>query len=332
MIVSFVIVAHNEEEYIKGLFEDLCAQSYAHSNIEILLIDSASTDTTKQKMLDFAEQHKDDFAGVKVLDNPKRILPAGWNVAIEAASGEVMLRVDAHSRIPEDFIQRNVECLESGEDVCGGYRPNVIDGDSPWKQTLLMAESSMFGSSFASYRRNTGKHYVDSIFHGAYRKSVFDKVGPYNESLARTEDNEMHYRIREAGYKILFDPDIRSYQHTRPTLKGMLRQKFLNGLWVAKTLFVCPKCLSLFYFVPAAFICGILATSLLSCFGIWQLGALMWGAYWLLAILMSIAAFAQNKKVKFFALLMPILFFLLHISYGAGSFAGFFSVIFKKKK
>ena len=146
--------------------------------------------------------------------------------------------------------------LESGEDICGGQRPVIIDEETPWKNTLLLAESSMFGSSIAPYRNNPGKTYVKSMFHAAYRRQVFDKVGFFNENLARTEDNEIHYRMREAGFKLCFDPDIISYQHIRSSLPKMLKQKYSNGLWIGKTAKICPQCLSLYHFCAICFCIG----------------------------------------------------------------------------
>ena len=134
--------------------------------------------------------------------------------------------------------------------VVGGVRPNIVDEETQWKDTLLLAESSMFGSSIAPYRNGgngTGeKIYMKSLFHAAYRREVFDKIGHYNESLARTEDNEIHYRMRKAGFKLRFCPDIISYQHTRSSLPKMLKQKYANGYWIGKTSKVCPGCLSIY--------------------------------------------------------------------------------------
>ena len=75
-----------------------------------------------------------------------------------------------------------------------------------------------------------------------YRKKVFDEVGPYNEKLARTEDNEMHYRMKQKGYKFLLSPNIKSYRYARSDLKGMIKQKYGNGKWIGKTVYYCPKC------------------------------------------------------------------------------------------
>ena len=263
MKVSFIIVAYNEENTLEQVFNNINNQDYPHNLIEIILVDGMSTDNTKKIMMNFKQQ-ENEYSRIVIKDNPKKTLPCGWNIALKEATGDIILRIDAHATIPRDFISKNVDCIKSGEDICGGYRPNIIDEETPWKKTLLLAEISMFGSSIAPYRRNNGTSYVKSVFHGAYKKEVFDTVGYYNELLARTEDNEMHYRMRKVGYKICFNPNIISYQHTRNSLGKMLKQKYLNGYWIGLTTGICPKCFSTYHFIPGLFILGILITSILA--------------------------------------------------------------------
>lgn len=333
MNVSLCVVAYNEEDTLVNLFDYILKQDYPHEKIEIVLVDSASTDKTKQKMFDFKESYGKEFCDVLILDNPKKILPCGWNVALSHFTSDVILRIDAHAIIEPDFVRKNMENIEAGEDITGGYRPNIIEGDSKSAAVLLLAESSMFGSSIASYRRNSEKTYTDSLFHAAYRRSVFQKVGGYNEYLARTEDNEMHYRMRKAGYKLCFDPAIVSYQQTRPTLKRMLRQKYANGYWIGLTAGVCPGCISIFHFVPFGFVLGILVTTALAMAGIPFLAYLMWGLYWILALIMAaVSVVGEKEKHKTFfsctIFLLAFLFFLLHVSYGAGTLVGLLKMPF----
>lgn len=331
MYLSFIVIAYNEENTLPLLLEDIAAQDYPHGDMEVLLVNSASIDNTRQIMEQFAAEHT-DFRKVLVLDNPKKTLPCGWNVALAASSGDAVLKVDAHARIPAWFARKNVKVLESGEDIVGGFRPNVIDDKTRWKQTLLLAESSMFGSSIAPYRRNQGRRYVNSMFHAAYRREVFEKVGGFNEKLGRTEDNEIHYRMRKAGYRLCFDPEIISYQHIRSSLGKMLHQKYANGYWIGLTTGVCPQCLSLYHYVPFAFVLAILlsAAGLLFTGGVLHyavvlLTELMWGLYWLLAVAMAVLAVvaASRNERSLYCVLLPILFFLLHISYGIGTMVGF---------
>lgn len=330
MIISVCVVAYNEEKVLPDLLECIKKQDYPHEKMEILLVDSNSKDKTKEIMNRF-KCNNQDFLSVKVLDNSGGKLAFGWNVALQNYIGEAIVRIDAHATIPEDFVKKNVNVLESGEYVSGGKRPNIIDSPTPWKETLLLAESSMFGSSIADYRRSEKKGYVKSIFHGAYKREVFEKVGYFNEALGRTEDNEMNYRIRKAGYKLCYSPDIISYQHTRNTLGGMLKQKYGNGKWVALTLKACPQCLSIYHFVPFCFILGIIITTILAVLGYPLLGKIMWGLYWIVAILMAVLAVVGQKK-SMHQLVLPILFFLLHISYGIGSLVGFLKLPFWKYK
>ncbi len=330
MTVSLCVIAYNEEKALVSLLSDIKAQDYPHEKMEIVLIDSMSTDKTAEIMAEFAREDN-GFIRVKLEKNPKKIQAAGWNVAIGAAECDIVIRVDAHASIPKTFVSQNVENIESGEYVVGGQRPNIADEDTAWTNTLLLAESSMFGSSIAPYRTSQKKTYVKSVFHGAYRKEVFDKAGLFNEKLGRTEDNELHFRIREAGYKICYDPRIISYQHVRSTWRGMLKQKFGNGKWIGLTLGVCPKCMSLYHFVPFAFVLAIIVSVLCAVFG-WSLPLVLLAcAYGAADILMSIMSVMGQKKYIHY-LLLPVIFFSLHFAYGAGTFAGLIKLPFWLKE
>ena len=211
--VSVAIVAHNEAQHFSNILEDVVAQDFPHNRIELLLIDSMSKDDTKQVMLEFAESDQaKGFQRVAVLSNPGEILPCGCNVAIKNFTGDALVRIDAHARIPQSFISSNVEVLDEGEFVCGGPRPTIASPETNWSNTLLMAEESAFGSSIADYRGSSKKEYVSSAFHAMFRREVIERVGLYDERLARTEDNDYFYRVREAGYKIRFDVRIQSKQ------------------------------------------------------------------------------------------------------------------------
>ena len=330
MIVSFCIVAYNEQDYLPSLFEDICSQTYPHNLIEIVLVNSTSTDNTRYLMEQFKNENK-DFKDVIIVDNPKKNQASGWNVAIKASSGDLITRIDAHASVPADFIQKNVECIKSGEDISGGSRPCIIDDETQWKKTLLLAENSMFGSSIAPYRRNHGNIYVKSMFHATYKREVFDKVGYFNEDLGRTEDNEIHYRMRKAGYKFCFNPDIISYQHVRNSLYKMIKQKSANGYWIGLTVGVCPWCLSIYHFIPFLFVLGIIFTTLLAIWGLPIYAKVMWCMYWLLSIFMAFFSI-YKKRFNSIQLVIPIIFFALHVSYGLGTLVGIAKMPFWRRK
>ena len=326
-LISVGVVAYNEDSILEGILGDLARQTFSHEKIEILLIDSASEDGTKAKMRQFAEKNEQEgmgFKSIRVLDNPKRIQAAGWNVAIAEYSGDALVRIDAHATVSPDFVERVVAVLNSGECVCGGFRPTVIapGHETPWSRTLHLAEESAFGSSVASYRREIEAQYVNSLFHGAYRRCVLDTIGGFNEELLRTEDNDFHYRIREAGYQIRLDPSIRSAQFIRSTLTKMLKQKYGNGYWVGRTVFVQPKCLEVYHFAPLVFVLGIALLVILGVLSSWAPFAVCGLLYALVCVLLSARAITQSPTRNAQMIALPVVFFGIHFCYGAGTVIG----------
>lgn len=356
--VSLFVVAQNEEPYLSHLLADIKAQDFLHQALEVLLIDSCSEDGTRQLMLDFAASER-DFWRVQVLDNPGRYLPQGCNIALAAASGDVLVRIDAHARIPSDFVSRCVEVLEEGHEAVGGPRPTIATEPSAFNDLLQAAEESAFGASAAGYRRSsaaTGKGHahatgtatgaatgtatgtaagagtgaaaksrgraVNSLFHGAYRRHVFDVVGNYDERLLRTEDNDMSQRIQTAGFELWMDDRIYSEQYLRPSLGGLLRQKSGNAFWIGRTLWLKPRAIRLTNLVPLVFVLAIIAGLVLGfCLSWWPLIALAI-VYAALALAIGQAKFWQTKPKNPWLIWLPALFCGLHLCYGAATLWG----------
>ena len=317
--VSFIIVAYNAETVIKSSLDSLVNQDYSHSFIEVILVDGLSNDATKQIMLDFSKK-QDTFSRVVVKDNPGRYLACGWNVALKEVTGDIVLRVDAHTQFPCDFISKNVQCIDNGENICGGKVLSILQEDTPWNQTLLAAENSMFGGGFTFFRRGEVAKYTNTLAFAAYRKKVFDDVGQYNEKLVRTEDNEMHYRMKKAGYKFFFNPEIVSYRFNRSNLKGLLRQKFLNGYWVGLTHAIEPMAFSIFYLVPAMLVYAFVLVGLLTIWSLWPLWILI-VAYSLILVLAFTGALGKRGwHQSVFAI--PAIIAALHFLYGVGTIKG----------
>lgn len=230
------------------------------------------------------------------------------------------MKIDAHASVPSNFVRENVKIIQQGEYVCGGPRPTIVDDDSDFAHTLHLVEENMFGSSFASYRKGSGNKYVKSVFHGMYKREVFENAGLNDEQLIRTEDNELNYRIRENGYKIRYSDNIESYQFIRPTLWKMLKQKYGNGYWVGLTAHVRRKCLSIFHFIPAVFVAIFGVTRLIK--PIWKkpyrLLMLIYGSFIGASSLLAI----KKEKFRKTNLLMPFIMYMVHMAYGIGTIVG----------
>lgn len=328
-VVSFIIVAYNAEDKLKTSLDSLTKQNYPHSLIEVILVDSNSTDNTKKVFKKFQEYNK-DFKRIVILDNPKKTLPCGWNVALKKVKGDLILRVDAHSYFPNDFILNNVKEIEKGEDIVGGHLISVCDDSkSSWQRMLLITVKSLFGSGIAKFRRQETREYVDTLAHAMYRKKVFDKVGMYNENLARTEDNEMHYRMREAGFKFLLSPNIVSYQIVRSSLKGMIKQKYNNGKWIGITMHYSPKCFSLYHFVPLVFVLALFISMVFLLIGFPYFMYILLSLYTIFNVI-NLISIIKNEGFSFTYLLLPFIFFLLHLAYGIGTLVGLLKIPFIK--
>ena len=328
MKVSIIITARNEEKYLPMLFEDILNQTFPLQNIEVVLMDSNSTDNTRLVMEEFKKNNEN--LSVQIVTNERQIQAAGFNEGVKHATGDVVLKIDAHSRIPADFVQKNVDEILAGAYVCGGNRPTVVDSADDFSKTLHIVEESALGSSIANYRKSDVKRKVNSIFHGMYRKEVFDKVGLADERLLRTEDNEFHYRVRKAGYDIIFNPEIESYQYIRPTFTKMIQQKFANGYWIGLTSHVCRDCLSLFHFGPGVFVATLLVLMMLTLVSFVPLLTVVF--LYLLAVL-GLSIFEISKqKFNPTLLLIPFIMIAIHFAYGVGTIKGWiFGFEFKKK-
>lgn len=328
MLVSLCVIAFNEEDFLEGLFEDIKAQTYNHNGIELVLVNNGSNDKTKEIMERFATDN--DFYSVKVVNREKGNQATGWNTALLNVSGDIIIKVDAHAKIPEDFVLASVNGINSGEAVCGGGRPNLPVKDKPWDNTLLVAEECMFGGGFARYRNvQQSKQYINSIYHGAYKAEVFAKVGGFNEALGRTEDNEFHHRLTQAGYKICCMPDIISYQYIRASLPGMLKQKYSNGFWIGLTLKKYPRCLSLFHLVPMVFVLALLVCILFALAGFNLFLFILTAMYLLFDMYITINALKSEKRCAHFVVL-PFIFPALHIVYGIGTIVGIIHLPIRK--
>ncbi|WP_455223792.1 glycosyltransferase family 2 protein [Granulicatella sp.] len=329
MLVSVSISAYNEENYLPAIFESLVHQTYPHKQIEIVLINAMSTDRTRILMNEFQENYQHEFYAIKIFDNPKKTLNTGLNLGFKYSDGECYLKIDAHSYIPENFIERNVAVIQTGERVCGGRRPTIVETDDELAKTLHIVEESALGSSIANYRKGDESRYVNSVFQGMYHKDVIDKVGYFDEKLVRTEDNEFHYRIRKNGFKIWYDTSIESFQYIRPTYSKMLKQKFGNGYWIGLTSHVCRECLSLFHFVPGVFVSTLLATILLA--GISALPFILLVSIYLLAIIGLSLFEITTHPFHITRLLIPLMMISVHLSYGIGTLRGWIEGFWWKK-
>lgn len=226
---------YNEQHTIRSLLDSIYSQSFPRLNLEVVVADGISTDETRAVIQEFKVVHKDLI--VHVIDNQKRSIPSGLNQAIDAAKGKYIIRLDAHSKPAADYITRIVSALEAGlGDNVGGLW-EIQPGSDTWQaRSIAHAAAHPLGAGDARYRVGGRAQEVDTVPFGAFRRTLIERVGKFDETLLTNEDYEFNTRIRRAGGKIWFDPAIKSTYIARQNFGALARQYWRYGFWKVKML------------------------------------------------------------------------------------------------
>lgn len=324
--VSVVMPVRNERDYIQQSLEAVLAQDYPRECMEILIVDGMSEDGTREYV---CEQQK-HVPNLYLLDNPGKIVPVGLNIAIAKAKGEIVVRVDGHCIIAQDYIRRCVDYLER-EPIVGVGGPMETVGETPTARTIALAMSSLFGVGNSAFRVHVNSHrYVDTIPFPAYRMSTLREAGPFDEDLIRNQDDEYNYRLRSMGGKLLLAPDVRSKYYSRSSLKALWRQYFQYGFFKVRVLQKHPAQFSLRQLIPPAFVGTLLVALVLSVFIVpmryFLLGLLV--VYTAVNFGVSLLIAIRHGWEHFWRL--PPTFAILHIAYGLGFLTGLLKAIARK--
>jgi GT2 family glycosyltransferase len=219
--------------------------------MEIIIADGLSTDGTRDLINELAD--RTDIP-ITVIDNPGQIAPTGLNLAIAVSKGDVIVRVDGHCEIANDYVANCVELLRSTTaDGVGG--PIETIAESPQADAIAIAMSSKFGVGGSAFRTVHDKELeVDTIAFPGYRRDLFDRVGGFDEELVRNQDDEFNYRVRERGGRLILSPTVRSRYYSRSSFRSLWKQYFQYGYWKVRVLQLHPAQMSIRQFVPFAFV------------------------------------------------------------------------------
>ena len=318
MRVSIIIPMRNEAAHVGRCLDSVLAQLDGPHEYEVLCVDGASTDRTAEIVGEYARRDE----RVRLLANPRKIVPCGMNLAIAQARGEVIVRLDGHAEYATDYIAKCLEVLErTGADNVGGYMRTVPSSDTPAGRAIAAATSSRFGVGGSHFRTGGGESEADTVPFGCFRRDVFDRFGGYDERLVRNQDMELNSRIRKGGGRIVISPSIRLTYYNRSTYAGLRQQAFNNGLWNPYTVYIAGGGLRLRHFVPLLFVLSLVALAVSGLF--WPAG------WWALAgevVLYLAVAGAISVRLARPAGAPPLLvlaaFIQLHLAYGFGSLVG----------
>jgi cellulose synthase/poly-beta-1,6-N-acetylglucosamine synthase-like glycosyltransferase len=313
-LVSIVIPMLNESEAIGRCLHSIFEQDYPESRLEIVIADGGSTDGAREKV----ELLTAEKPNLKIVENPKCRTPAGLNAGIRSSKGEIIIILGAHTRIKQDFVRRNVEAMERKQVNCaGGTQVNV--GETFVQKAIGFAMGSPFGLASAPYRFSRTEQFVDTVVYAAYRRSLFDEVGFFDEELFISEDAEMNWRIRKAGHRILYSPEIVSYYYPRKTVKGLFKQLFRYGILRVNVIKKHLDAMKWIHLVPLIFLSGLIVLIGLR---LWMPVIFLLGFY-ILAVLYYSLRIAAREGLRYLPIL-PLLLVTIHLSWGLGFVVGLF--------
>jgi glycosyltransferase involved in cell wall biosynthesis len=311
--VSIVMPCYNEERYIEECIRCVQRQDYPRDSVEILVADGMSIDATREILMRLAEEDP----RIQIIDNPDRIQAPGMNAAIKRARGEVIIRMDVHAEYQEDFIRKCVEVLErTGADNAGGAAR--AKARSFFQKALAAALDSPLAVGGSKYRDESNEGFVESVFPGAFRREVFEKIGLFDPKAITNEDAEINQRIIESGGKVYLSREIVVFYYPRDTMKGLAKQYFKYGQGRARTLLKRGKFLSLRPAIPFLMVTGqtlLTATSFFHPYALWTSGAYALGT---LAEAVRVGRKAGPAAIPVVWAIFPV----LHVSHGVGFASG----------
>jgi succinoglycan biosynthesis protein ExoA len=321
-LVSIIVPCYNEQATIRLLLDAVRRQTFcAHKpgqEIEVIIADGQSTDCTRDEVAAFQREHP--ALVVRLVDNPKRNIPAALNCALAAAQGQYIIRLDGHSAPAPDYIERCVEDLEAGRgDNVGGVWEIRPQGSGLVRRAISLAAAHPFGVGDARYRYTNEAGYVDTVPFGAFRRDVFDRFGGFDESLLSNEDYELNARLRQGGGRVWLNPRIRSTYFARPTLKALAQQYWRYGYWKWRMLSRYPKTLRWRQGLPPLFVLSLVV--LLALAPLWNLARVLLvveGTAYILLLAAGALPLAVRLREPGLVLAIPLAIITMHISWGAG--------------
>lgn len=327
--VSVICPVFNEEKFIEACIMSIIEQDYPQDAMEIIFVDGRSTDHTA----DIIRRYMQDYPFMKLIDNPERIVPYALNRGLQEAKGEVIMRLDGHCTYPTNYISELVKYLYLlNADNVGGVWNTQPAKDTPICQAIALASSHPFGVGGSMHKIGVSKIIeTDTVPFGCYKREVFKKTGPFDTDLVRNQDDEFNGRLLNLGGKIYLIPQVIINYTARDTLCKMRQMYYQYGLYkplVNKKLGA-PATVRQFF--PLLFLLGLFVGGICSIFSsfILQLYTTILLVYLFVGIVVgSMGAIRAHQPLL--VILMPYVFFNIHMSYGLGYLVGIFSVIRKK--
>ena len=305
--ISVILPVLNEEKYLEDAVTAILAQQY-DGKIEVILAVAPSVDRTSE----IAQRLHINDPRVVIVDNPTGRTATGLNLAIAASQYSIIVRVDGHANIPNNYCQLVSEILEStGAVNVGGVM--AAQGQSLFERSVARAMRSPLGVGASRFHTGGGAGEVDTVYLGAFRKEAVLAVGGFDERFTRAQDWELNFRLRQAGGVVYFDPRLIVTYRPRSTVKALAKQYFEYGRWRRVVSRRHQGTINYRYLAPPF---TVAATTLSLLLG-WLVSSLLFIPALVYAVFILIASAVIGKSMGE-SLCLPTILLTMHISWGLG--------------
>ncbi len=317
--VTIIIPCRNEKKYIHSFIQSLLSQDYPSDRIEVIIADGMSDDGTKEILKEICATH----GHIHVVENPKKIVPTGLNIAILAARNNIILRLDMHTEYAPDYVLKCVETLmRTAAGNVGG--PARTTANSLLQKVIASAYHSSFAVGGATFHFEDFEGEVDTVPYGCWRKETLIKIGLFDEEFVRNQDDELNFRLQKSGMKIWQNPEIRSWYHPRNSLGKLFKQYYQYGYWKVRVILKHRRPASLRHLVPGAFVFTCFLLIVLTPF-VPILRWILLGVLAFYALFLLVGSIVTSGKSSWLYFpILPVVFTVYHMAYGMGFLHGLF--------
>jgi glycosyltransferase involved in cell wall biosynthesis len=327
--VSVVVPCFNEVKNIRSCLDSVVANDFPKDQLELLVVDGQSDDGTREIVLEFSKR----YSWIRLLENVRRITPVAMNIGVQAAEGQILIRMDAHTVYPSNYISGLVAWLiKSKADNVGGISI-VKPGDQSAKaHAIAYALSHPWGVGNSHFRIGAAEpKWVDTVPFGCYWKEMFDTIGLYNEALIRNQDDELNHRLIKQGGRILLVPEIASFYTARESLQKLWTMFYQYGYFKPLAVRAIGTVMTTRQLIPSFFLLCTICAAILAPWS--DAMAVLFTAIIIAyaAIDLTVSLRAAIERGRGCGLWSMVVFPILHISYGIGYAHGILDFLVLRK-
>lgn len=325
-MISVICPIYNEEKYITKCIESILVQDYPKEDMEVLLVDGMSSDRTRE----IVKSYYGEYKFICLLDNPHKTVPYAMNIGIKAAKGDIIIRLDAHAIYPKNYFSELVRYLkELNADNVGAVCRTLPAKNTPKCKAIAAALSSSFGMGNSYFRIGAKRIMkVDTVPFGCYRRTVFEKIGLYDNELVRNQDDELNARLIKHGGMIYLISGLVVDYYARDTIRNTGKMFYQYGLYKPLVNKKIGYPATVRQFFPVAFVVGLVMGLLVGLLNYYLLMTYIsvLVLYFLLALAFSLKSSDSAKQV----ICQVITYFVVHVNYGYGYLVGLYKVFTHK--